>query len=220
MKKVINWLVNFSRLSWYDRLNRLDARLAALKTDLFYRHVFGSLGRGCKIFKPLLLTNPRFVFIGDGLLMRPGCRLQAVVADPGAPPRLIIGNNVNIEQHVHIVCSHRIVIGDNVTITGNCGIVDTVHPYRDVHLENKVGERLDKTPTPVEIGDHTFVGFGSVILPNVRIGRNCVIGANSTVTRDIPDYCVAAGTPAKILDRYDLKEQVWTRVNRAGAMDL
>ncbi len=60
-----------------------------------------------------------------------------------------------------------------------------------------------------EIGDGSFIGFGSVILPNVRIGVQVVIGANSVVTADIPDYSVAAGSPAIVLKRYDWEKQAW-----------
>jgi acetyltransferase-like isoleucine patch superfamily enzyme len=51
----------------------------------------------------------------------------------------------------------------------------------------------------VEIGDGTFIGMGALILPNVRVGKQCYIGANSVVSSDIPDYSVAAGTPAKVI---------------------
>lgn len=52
---------------------------------------------------------------------------------------------------------------------------------------------------PVIIGDNVWVGAGSCILPNVTIGNNCIIGANSVVTKSFPDNCVIAGNPAKII---------------------
>ena len=48
-----------------------------------------------------------------------------------------------------------------------------------------------------------MLGIGTVVLPNVRIGKNCVIGANSVVTKDIPPYSVAAGAPARVIKQYD-----------------
>ncbi len=197
------------RSPWHDRLNLLGGVFVLFKTAVYYRHVFAFVGHRCRIYKPLLLANPRFVMIGDRTIIRSGARIEAILLDQEHPPSLTIGKNVNIEQNVHIVCSSKLVIGDDVTITGNCAIVDTVHPFRDVNDPTKIGERIDPMPTPVEIGQNTFIGFGSVILPNVRIGAHCVIGANCTVTRDVPDYCVVAGNPASIVLRYDFQTNAW-----------
>lgn len=212
MKKVTRSLF----LPWHDRLNSLNRSLVFLKTALYYRQVFGSVGRGCKIYKPLLFVNPRFVHLGDCTMIGPGARIEAILLDENRPPELFIGRNVNIEQNVHIICSSRIVIGDNVSITGHCAIVDTIHPFGDVDDPRKIGDRIDPNPTPVEIGEGTFIGFGSVILPNVKIGRNCVIGANSTVLRDVPDFCVASGNPASIVRRYDFEKKAWNKIPRNG----
>lgn len=184
---------------------------AKLKTVLYYKLVFGSIGQGSRIYKPMLLVNPYLVHIGKSSMIRKGARIEALVVDPQNPPTLQIGNNVNIEQNVHIICSSRVVIGDNVSITGHCAIVDTNHPFQDIHDPRKIGSRIDPRPTPVEIGDSTFIGFGTVVLPNVKIGRYCVIGANSTVTRDIPDFSVASGSPAKVTLQYCSSERVWLK---------
>lgn len=90
-------------------------------------------------------------------------------------------------------------IGSNVSITANCVIVDTEHPFDDVSNPIKVGARISTEPSFVEIGDGCFIGTGVCILPNVRIGEGCVIGSNSVVTKDIPPYSVAMGQPAKVV---------------------
>lgn len=51
----------------------------------------------------------------------------------------------------------------------------------------------------VSIGDGSYIGINSVIVGNVKIGKHCVIGANSVVTKDVPDYCVAVGCPARVI---------------------
>ena len=173
--------------------------------------MFGAIGPGSRIDKPLFLSNPQFVFTGHNTTVRRGARIETIILDASRPPSLRIGDNVNIEQNVHLVCSSSIVIGNNVTITGHCAIVDTVHPFEDVDDPRKIGGRIDPNPRPVSIGDNSFVGFGSVILPGVNIGKNCVIGANSVVNRDVPDYCVAAGNPAVVLKRYNPEQKTWTR---------
>lgn len=51
----------------------------------------------------------------------------------------------------------------------------------------------------VTIGDGSYIGINSVIVGNVKIGKHCVIGANSVVTKDVPSYCVAVGSPARVI---------------------
>ena len=63
----------------------------------------------------------------------------------------------------------------------------------------------------VEIGDGSWLGENVCIL-GASIGRNCIIGSNSVVTKDIPDYCIAIGSPAKIIKRYNLKTKEWQKV--------
>ena len=202
-------LVRLLRAPWHDRLNLISSAFVLLKTSIYYRHVCAHVGRGSRIYKPLLLSNPRFVTIGERTLIRPGARIEAIVLDEKSHPAVIIGSNVNIEQNLHLVCSSRIAIGDNVSIAPNCCLLDTSHPYRDVEDPRKIGDRLNTEPTPIQIGENTLIGFGVVILPNVSIGKHCVIGANSTLRRDVPDYCVVAGNPATIILRYDLEHKIW-----------
>ncbi len=202
-------LTRFLSSPWQDKVNGLSSVFAKLKTGIYYRRIFGAVGRGSVIYKPLLIVNPQFVYIGERTCIRPGARIEAVVVDPGQPPSLLIGDNVNIEQNVHLVCSSRLEIENNVSVTGNCAIVDTKHPYRDVHDPRKIGDRIDPNRTPVTVGEGSFLGFGCVVLPGVRIGRNCVIGANSVVRKDIPDWCVVSGNPAEIVSRYDATKREW-----------
>jgi acetyltransferase-like isoleucine patch superfamily enzyme len=153
-----------------------------------------------------------FISIGDGVSIREGIRLEVIQDNPARVPELSIGNNTNIEQNVHIVCHSRILIGDNVSITGNCSIVDVTHPYADLLNPIKIGARIKDDDSYVEIGEGSFVGYGTVILPNVKIGKHVVIGANSVVVHDIPDYSVAAGAPARILKQFDAKTGTWTKI--------
>jgi acetyltransferase-like isoleucine patch superfamily enzyme len=81
----------------------------------------------------------------------------------------------------------------------NGAIVDTTHPVDNLPVDIKVGATLQDDEGFVEIGEGRFLGIGWVVLPNVRIGKCCVIGANSFMSRSIPDYCVAAGIPAVVL---------------------
>ncbi len=194
-----------------EKLNALERVYYRLKGVLYYRRVFGSFGSGSVLYKPMMLSNPRFMHIGKNVVIRKGIRLEAIVSSVKNTPKLFIGDNVNIEQGVHIVCHSRVVIGDEVSITGHCAIVDVTHPYQDVHNPLKIGDRILAERSFVEIGDRSFIGFGAAILPNVRVGSYCVIGALSLVTRDVPDYSVAAGNPASVKRRFNVLSEKWIK---------
>lgn len=196
-------LWNLANLAWYR-----------FKTRVWYAHVFKSVGAKTAIFRPMLLANVHLAAIGERVLIRPGARIELVVTDADFPPRLKIGNRVNIEQNVHIVCGSLIEIGDGATITGNVAIVDVEHPYEDVNDSTRIGDRIRARGNYVLIGQGAFIGFSAVILPNVKIGRHVVVGAHSVVTRDVPDYCVVAGNPAQIMKRYNFETKCWEREKR------
>ncbi|REE20103.1 acetyltransferase-like isoleucine patch superfamily enzyme [Paraburkholderia sp. BL27I4N3] len=199
------------RLRLLDLCNRALLAWYRLKTRLWYAHVFKSVGAKTTIFRPMLLVNVHYASIGKRVLIRPGARIELVVTDSAAPPRLTIGSRVNIEQNVHIVCGSSIEIGDGATITGNVAIVDVEHPYENVNDTTRIGERIRTRGNYVVIGQGAFIGFSAVILPNVKIGRHVVVGAHSVVTRDVPDYCVVAGNPAQIIKRYNFETRLWER---------
>lgn len=202
-------IIAFMRLHLPEKLNSLHGAACKIKAVLYYRHIFAGFGRGSKLYKPLLLSNPRFITVGRDVSIRQGARLEVIINHNGRTPKLQIGNNVNIEQNVHIVCHSKITIGNDVSITGHCAIVDVTHPYVDVHDPVKIGSRIMNEDSFVEIGDGSFLGFSVVVLPNVKIGKYCVIGAHSVVTRDVPDYSVVTGNPAKLVRQYDSISGEW-----------
>jgi acetyltransferase-like isoleucine patch superfamily enzyme len=185
--------------AWLSRLGRAYHRL---RTRVLYGPFLGRLGRGSVIRRPILLSNPQHIEIGDQVLIRDGARLEVIAVRGRPAPILRIGSRTNIEQNVHIVCHHRVLIGPNVSITANCAIVDTSHPFEDLPPDQKIGAAIAHDDASVEIGEGAFIGIGTVILPNVRIGAGAVIGANSVVTGDLPEYCCAAGAPARVLRIY------------------
>lgn len=177
----------------------LSFRLRRLYTALILRRLYGDIGRGSVIFRQKMVRFPHLMTIGRGTVIRYGGRLEMVLHGQDWQPRLRIGDYVNIEQNVHIICHDTIEIGNNVSITGNCAIVDVLHPADAIERGMKIGDTIDPRRSRVEIGDNCFIGFGTVILPNVTIGRNSIIGAGSVVTHDIPADVIAAGAPAKVV---------------------
>lgn len=165
-----------------------------------YRRSFRAIGHDSRIGRPVMISGSEFISIGSQTLIRAGCRLEAIALPARPSPDLRIGSRVNIEQFVHIVCHNRITIGDDVSITGGCAIVDVTHPLDAV---GKVGAQIADDDRFVEIGAGAFLGYGTVVLPGVRIGEGAVIGANSVVSSDIPAHSVAAGVPARVLGNRD-----------------
>ena len=187
------------------RLSNLYWRIV---TRLYYRPQFGAIGERTIIRKPLLIRRAKGIHIGKRCGIRDGARLELL--DGGRlPPLLQIGDDVSIEQSVHIGCMHRVNIGDRVTIAARCTILDFSHPYDDIDDLSSLVTRVTSDPTPVEIGDGCFLGTGVVILPGVILGKRCVVGANSVVNRSMPDYTVCAGAPARILRRYSQESKAW-----------
>jgi acetyltransferase-like isoleucine patch superfamily enzyme len=181
-----------------------------LCTQTYWRLRLRHVGRRSILFRPLLVSGARHICLGANTSIRDGARLEALeIASNTWAPSLVIGDRVNIEQGVHVVCHCEITIGDDVSITPYCAIVDTYHPYDPPNGQPKIGARLPTEPSFVRIGDGTFIGAHSVILPNVTIGKCCVVGAGSVVSRDLPDYTVCAGVPARVVKRYDPETKTW-----------
>jgi maltose O-acetyltransferase len=109
---------------------------------------------------------------------------------------LQIGRNVQINLTARIDnFAHLVTIGDNVILSSGVAIL-----AHDTILCKNGGEMLRAR---VKIGNNTFIGANSTILPGVTIGANVVIGAGSVVTQDIPSGVVVAGNPAKVIKSMD-----------------
>lgn len=109
------------------------------------------------------------------------------------PELVVIGNNVSINEFVHIWGGGKVVIGDGTMIASHCVITSQTHLIDG----NSFRETLDCKP--VVIGKNVWIGAGAIILPNVTIGDNSVIGAGSFVNKDVPGNTVVAGVPARVL---------------------
>ncbi|WP_327196829.1 acyltransferase [Sphingomonas sp. Leaf22] len=177
----------------------LRFRMRRLYTTLVLARCYGRIGKGSVVFRQDMVRFPHRITIGERTIIRHGGRIEMVLHGQDPLPWLSIGDNVNIEQNVHIVCHGYVRIGHNVSITGNCAIVDVSHPIDAIERGMKIGDAIDPALRRVEIGDNCFIGFGSTVLPGVTIGKNCVIGAGSVVTRDIPSNSIASGIPARVL---------------------
>lgn len=79
-------------------------------------------------------------------------------------------------------------------------ITDCDHEYRDINVP-VIDQGIVQRGQMVSIGEGSYIGINAVIVGNVKIGKHCVIGANSVVTKDVPDYCVAVGSLARVIKK-------------------
>ncbi len=108
---------------------------------------------------------------------------------------IVIGTNSLINDFSYLNSASSIEIGDDVLIAPYCHITDRNHGIvRGELIRNQKG-----TSSPIKIGNDVWIGSGVKILEGVNIGDGCVIGANSVVTKDIPPYSIAVGSPAKVI---------------------
>ena len=173
---------------------------------------FGSFGNGSLImWQPTTIFNEQYISIGRDTLIGPAISLSAGMV-PGQKcitnPVVSIGDRCLIGRGSGIVGHFSIEIGDDVWTGHNVYITDQNHGYEDI---SRPISQQSQPERAVKIGDGSWLGFGSVVLPGVTIGRHVVVGANSVVTHDIPDYSVAVGVPARVIKQYVNGE--WVKVS-------
>lgn len=168
-----------------------------------------------RIVSPLRIVGAKNITIEDNVFIYKNARLEAVTSYAGISysPKLIIHEGVTIQQNVHITCAERVEIGKNTAIVANVTITDIIHPYtaEDIHLIDQ--PLIVKS---VKIGGYCGIYNNVVINAGVKIGNHVIIGANSVVTHDIPDYCVAAGLPARIVKRFNFETKQWEKTDKYG----
>jgi acetyltransferase-like isoleucine patch superfamily enzyme len=203
--------VSEPRYGWRDRRSDLihrgwDAvmRWGAIGPNSRAGRAFGRFGAGSIIcFPPNTIFNERYIHIGEGTMIGPGITLSAGMV-PGqaclTDPVVRIGDRCLIGKGSGIVGHFSIEIGNDVWTGHHVYITDQNHGYEDV--DRPISQQT-MPEGPVVIGDGSWLGFGSVVLPGVTIGRHVTVGANAVVTTDLPDYSVAVGSPAKVIRQYD-----------------
>ena len=161
------------------------------------------------------ISGKQHISVGACTLIGKMARIEAVIQYAGVAyaPRIVIGDNVCINQNFHCTCAKLISIGSGTSITANCGIFDIIHPYEDISVNPREAEIK---VLPIRIGKDCLIGMNSVILPGTELGDHCVVGANSVVSGSFPNYSVLVGAPAKIIKRYDFATQTWRKTDPQG----
>jgi len=143
-----------------------------------------------------------------------GCRLEAFPSIFNLKT-LRFGDNVQINDYVHITAMSSVIIGNNVLMASKIYISDCSHGYYDGKSNDSIPDthpidREYKT-APVRIEDNVWIGESVSILPGVTVGENSIIGANSVVTKNIPANCIAVGNPARVIKKYNFETKIWEK---------
>ncbi len=104
-----------------------------------------------------------------------------------------------------------LTIGNDVMLAQNIVVSALNHGYQDVSIAPSVQKVICK---PITIADRVWIGANCVITAGVTLGKHSIIGAGSVVTKNIPDYSVAVGNPAKVVKKYNSKTKLWENINK------
>ena len=152
----------------------------------------------------LHLFGLRYMEFGDQVEMHFNARVQCIdyfqPTDQHFKPRLILHDHVVVQAMCHIGCTDRVEIGEWSTMGARCYITDHTHggtSREELLLPPRKRPLVSRGP--VKIGKYVHLGEGVCVMPGVTIGDYSVIGAGAVVTRDIPPFSIAVGSPAKVI---------------------
>ena len=177
----------------YQSLGRLSAKVFSIMIS----GAFADFGKKSILVPPTRLTRIERIKIGNNVFIGANFWLQTIPDGDNISPAISIGDNTSIVGFGVISAVRQVIIEDNVLIARNLYISDHTHKFTDNKLP--ILEQGVEKIKPVLICRGAWIGQNVVVCPGVRIGIGSVIGANSLVNKDVPDYCVAAGSPARII---------------------
>lgn len=175
---------------------------------IFLKRKFGYIGKKIAIGNNCIFNEMKNIYIGNNFMCGDYCKILTWEKYNNEKtnflPKLIIGNNVSLNERCTISCLNKIEIGDGVLFGDNVFITDNSHgnnTFREL-LTIPRNRKLFSKGT-VKIGKNVWIGRNVCILPNTTIGDNAIIGANAVVTHDVPDNSIVAGIPAVVIRKIE-----------------
>ncbi len=166
----------------FTYLNKIRLFLAKKK--------LGSCGESIWIDKNVeFLRYPNNLFLGDNMAIKEGAK----ICPCNQEAKISIGSNTTIGYHSFIFASKGITIGENCLLAPFVYIVDSNH---DIEKNKLINSQANLTEQII-IGNDVWIASNSTILKGVIIGNGAVIAANSLVNKDVPEYEIWGGSPAK-----------------------
>lgn len=174
------------------------------------RKRFRLLTNSCTLQHDIRIDGEKGIELHDGVIIQRGSWLAAVPLTGKSSALLKIGNNSVIGNYNHIYATSSIIIENDVLTADKVYISDCAHSFDDPAIP--IIKQPIKQLKEITIGTGSWLGENVCII-GASIGKNSVIGANSVVTHDIPDYCIAVGSPAKIIKKFNFETHCWERYN-------
>lgn len=182
--------------------------------DIFTSRCF--IGNVRIVRKPFSIRGKKNILFGKNFTAGVGIRLEAF-SSKNSKHSLHIGDDVQVNDYVHIAACENVVIGNNVLIASRVFISDHDHGVYDgdgIHdSPDSCPNNRELSYSSVLISDNVWIGENVTILKGVTIGKGAIIGANSVVTKDIGGSSIAVGSPARIIKKYDFSSKRWVKVN-------
>jgi acetyltransferase-like isoleucine patch superfamily enzyme len=197
----------FKRYGFYGSLRLL---IDVLNTRIFFRP-------SRIIRRPYYIRGKKFIKFGKHFTTGVGMRLDAF---PNTGDKVLIefGENVQLNDYVHIAAVESVKIGNNVLIASKVFITDHNHgSYDDTMLQANSDPSIPPqnrslTTKPVIIEDNVWIGEFVSILPGVSIKEGSIIGTMSVVTQSIPPYSIAVGVPARVIKKFNFQTKKWEKI--------
>lgn len=195
-------------ISNYGMVGTLKMLLFFIKTKIFFP-------KARLIRFPIDIRNKKNIDFGENLTTGVGCRIETFPQMITQSKLLKFGKNVQLNDYVHITAAHSVEIGNNVLFASKIYISDCTHG-------SYVGDENDSDPLlnpidrplsvkPVRIEDNVWLGEFVSVLPGVTIEKGTIVGANSVVSKSLPPYVIAVGSPAKPIKFYNFESKRWEK---------
>lgn len=194
------------RLFW-GLLHRINLRIQRgnIGTNS-WKKKFGHFGCNSKINYPVIISGIQDIHIGDNTTILHNGRIQNYYLGTDTD-KIRIGDNCYIGSFFSVLNASNVTIGNDVLIASHVLISSENHgmdPESDIPFMDQ-----PLSSNPVSIADGCWIGENVCILPGVTIGKKCIVGAGSVVTKSIPDYSIAVGNPARVIKKYNFNNHRW-----------
>jgi acetyltransferase-like isoleucine patch superfamily enzyme len=206
VKQVIKYLLNILLIivrSFYSYKTHLKVRGKVNRLyTMWIKNNLDKIGEQSVIGRDCYLLGGKYIQIGKNTMIGPHGVVTCWDEYMGErlSPSIRIGDNCSIGEYCHITSANSIIIGNGVLAGRRITITDNSHGTSNIEdLKVRPSQRKIYSKGPVVIGDNVWIGDKASIMAGVSIGQGAIIAANAVVTKDVPDYGVVGGVPARII---------------------